>query len=123
MPSPALSALSLHDALPIFAAVACLLDEGFADRIAPQLRQSIANHQNWTESVNKANPLASTSIQANNITVTFYAFGGGVLAGIGDRKSTRLNSSHLGISYAVTCSLRPFPTRRSSDLRRRSLPA
>src|SRR5437899_2000604 len=38
-----------------------------------------------------------------------------------DRKSTRLNSSHLGISYAVFCftpsRARPsFPTRRSSDL-------
>src|ERR1035441_3135740 len=32
-----------------------------------------------------------------------------------DRKSTRLNSSHLGISYAVRCSS-SFPTRRSSDL-------
>lgn len=65
-----------------FASVACLLDEGFADRIAPQLRQDITNHHNWTESVNKANPLASTSIQTNNITVTFIAFAGGVLAGI-----------------------------------------
>src|SRR5262245_4379597 len=37
-----------------------------------------------------------------------------------DRKSTRLNSSHLGISYAVFCDVRDlhsFPTRRSSDLR------
>src|ERR1035438_9071694 len=38
-----------------------------------------------------------------------------------DRKSTRLNSSHLGISYAVFCCgdlqfLHSFPTRRSSDL-------
>src|SRR5262245_8568875 len=40
-----------------------------------------------------------------------------------DRKSTRLNSSHLGISYAVFClshtappHLHSFPTRRSSDL-------
>src|SRR5207253_1883041 len=38
-----------------------------------------------------------------------------------DRKSTRLNSSHVAISYAVFCSrpirvLPPFPTRRSSDL-------
>src|SRR5262245_17857641 len=34
-----------------------------------------------------------------------------------DRKSTRLNSSHLGISYAVfRRSLPSFPTRRSSDL-------
>src|ERR1039458_7206857 len=36
-----------------------------------------------------------------------------------DRKSTRLNSSHFSISYAVFCphsDLRSFPTRRSSDL-------
>src|ERR1035441_3959701 len=36
-----------------------------------------------------------------------------------DRKSTRLNSSHLGISYDVFGDhrdLRSFPTRRSSDL-------
>src|SRR5437773_1562443 len=38
-----------------------------------------------------------------------------------DRKSTRLNSSHITISYAVFCScalrdLPSFPTRRSSDL-------
>src|SRR5688500_10513986 len=37
-----------------------------------------------------------------------------------DRKSTRLNSSHLVISYAVFCTAavrHSFPTRRSSDLR------
>src|SRR5699024_2832733 len=36
-----------------------------------------------------------------------------------DRKSTRLNSSHVSISYAVFCPhslLGSFPTRRSSDL-------
>src|SRR5438874_60923 len=37
-----------------------------------------------------------------------------------DRKSTRLNSSHVEISYAVFClpllDLHSFPTRRSSDL-------
>src|SRR5699024_10513127 len=40
-----------------------------------------------------------------------------------DRKSTRLNSSHVSISYAVFCygdhrDLNSFPTRRSSDLRK-----
>src|SRR5439155_1293185 len=40
-----------------------------------------------------------------------------------DRKSTRLNSSHVAISYAVFCYPLPnilpsFPTRRSSDLHR-----
>src|SRR5438067_298337 len=33
-----------------------------------------------------------------------------------DRKSTRLNSSHVSISYAVPRALHSFPTRRSSDL-------
>src|SRR5688500_907828 len=37
----------------------------------------------------------------------------------GDRKSTRLNSSHLVSSYAVlSADFPPSPTRRSSDLRR-----
>src|SRR5947199_6813712 len=34
-------------------------------------------------------------------TLVVAAVGGGV--GLGDRKSTRLNSSHLGNSYAVFC--------------------
>src|SRR5437773_1651753 len=33
-----------------------------------------------------------------------------------DRKSTRLNSSHITNSYAVTLIVHSFPTRRSSDL-------
>jgi uncharacterized membrane protein SpoIIM required for sporulation len=65
-----------------FALVLSMFDDGFADRVAPQLKQSIAAHQNWTEAVNKANPLASTQIQTNNITVTFIAFAGGVTCGV-----------------------------------------
>ncbi|HMG33601.1 MAG TPA: stage II sporulation protein M [Blastocatellia bacterium] len=66
-----------------FAFAVCSFDETFGDRIVPGLRDSIANHQNWTEAVNRANPLASTEIQSNNITVTFLAFGGGILGGLG----------------------------------------
>jgi len=84
-----------------FASVACLLDEGFADRIAPQLRQSIADHHNWTESVNKANPLAATSIQANNIMVTFYAFAGGLLVGIGTFLALVQNGLLLGMVLSL----------------------
>ena len=84
-----------------FAAAACLLDEGFADRIAPQLRQDIASHHNLTESVNNANPLASTSIQANNIQVTFFAFAGGVLAGIGSLWVLAQNGLLLGMVISL----------------------
>src|SRR5262245_45363228 len=45
--------------------------------------------------------------------MTFHS--GGIRRAV-DRKSTRLNSSHLGISYAVPRGLHSFPTRRSSDL-------
>jgi uncharacterized membrane protein SpoIIM required for sporulation len=66
-----------------FAWGACFFDEGFADQMSSRLKQDIMSHRNWTESVNEANPIASTSIQANNITVTFLAFAGGVLVGLG----------------------------------------
>ncbi|MGA9773470.1 MAG: stage II sporulation protein M [Blastocatellia bacterium] len=65
-----------------FAWGACYFDEGFADQIAPRLKQDIAEHRNWTESANESNPLTSTTIQTNNITVTFLAFAGGVLVGL-----------------------------------------
>jgi len=85
----------------VFAAAACLLDENFADRIAPGLRQSIVSHQNWTESVNDANPLASTSIQANNIQVTFFAFAGGVLGGLGTLWVLATNGMLLGMVMSL----------------------
>src|SRR5256885_3685919 len=68
--------LSLHDALPI-----CQLDERFP-RVP--VRYVIYSHSHWD-----------------------HIEGGGVFADtakfVGDRKSTRLNSSHLVISYAVFC--------------------
>ena len=84
-----------------FAAAACMIDEGFADRIAPQLKQDIAAHRNWTEEVNRANPLAATSIQTNNITVTFYAFGAGVLAGVGTLWVLAQNGMLLGMVLSL----------------------
>ena len=84
-----------------FASVVCLLDEGFADRIAPGMRQDIIGHHNWTDAINSANPLASTSIQRNNITVTFYAFAGGVLAGVGTLLVLVQNGLLLGMVLSL----------------------
>jgi uncharacterized membrane protein SpoIIM required for sporulation len=80
-----------------FAYAACFFDEGFADRVDPGLREAISSHTNWTEAVNRANPLASTSIQANNITVTFMAFAGGLLGGLGTLFALFRNGLLLGI--------------------------
>jgi uncharacterized membrane protein SpoIIM required for sporulation len=66
-----------------FAAAFSFADERFADHIDPGLRNMIANHVDWTQRINEANPSVTTGIQTNNITVTFMAFGGGVFAGLG----------------------------------------
>ncbi|HKG20254.1 MAG TPA: stage II sporulation protein M [Blastocatellia bacterium] len=78
-----LTAFLIFMAAAAFSFTMSFVDEAFADRIAPQLKRDIAAHRNWTESVNEANSLASTSIQTNNINVTFLAFAGGALAGAG----------------------------------------
>lgn len=96
-----LTAFLIFISSAVFAGVACLLDEGFADRIAPQLRQKIEAHDNWTEPINKANPLAATSIQQNNITVTFYALAGGVLAGVGTCLVLAQNGLMLGMVLSL----------------------
>ena len=80
---------------------ACFFDEGFADRIDPGLREAIASHTNWTEAVNRANPLASTSIQANNITVTFVTFAGGLLGGLGTLFALFRNGVLLGTVFEL----------------------
>lgn len=67
----------------IFSGVTSYVDDRYADRIAPDLVEQIRSHSNWTETANEYNALASTEIQTNNIGVTFYAFAGGVIAGLG----------------------------------------
>jgi uncharacterized membrane protein SpoIIM required for sporulation len=84
-----------------FALVISLFDNGFADRIAPGLKQSIAAHQNWTEAINKANPLASTQIQTNNIMVTFIAFALGVFAGLGTIMVLVQNGLSIGMTFGL----------------------
>lgn len=65
-----------------FAFVASYFSDEFADRINAPLRAKIQAHQNWTESVNDANPVVTTLIQSNNIQVTFFAFASGALLGV-----------------------------------------
>src|SRR5258707_9089986 len=46
--------------------------------------------------------IASFAFNFNNFSVIYLLTGGGPKM-LGDRKSTRLNSSHANISYAVFC--------------------
>src|SRR5699024_12052330 len=91
------SALSLHDALPILALQLSLqaedLDERMLKRVFGQISRDVpvgfAQHEQDRARVNAAKRFKPGLER--------------VLAKHPDRKSTRLNSSHVSISYAVFC--------------------
>src|SRR5687768_7400737 len=129
MPSSAYTAtseiytLSLHDALPIFAgAPAAGQIPGRPAR--PSARMTVLS----LASVAAGLALLAADLAAPaGLRHSGFSFRGEYFRAFsGDRKSTRLNSSHGYISYAVFClyrhlrDLHSFPTRRSSDLRGRT---
>jgi uncharacterized membrane protein SpoIIM required for sporulation len=81
----------------LFAFAMSFVDEGFAERVAPQVRAKIIAGENWTETINSVNPLASTAIQTNNIMVTFFAFAGGLLIGVGTLLILASNGLSIGL--------------------------
>src|SRR5205814_9756861 len=95
----ALYTLSLHDALPIFSGPAwsSRADRGASNREASGMPRPLASFsrrtavgllwpRSMTEIIERLTPLRAARASRER-----------------DRKSTRLNSSHLGISYAVFC--------------------
>src|SRR5699024_12590025 len=93
MSSSYLYTLSLHDALPIFTVV------GLTAALLAGCGSSDSG-----ETTTKAAGEATTEAEAGgltteDITLTVWESTGGPE----DRKSTRLNSSHVSISYAVFC--------------------
>src|SRR5262245_4386161 len=117
MPSHELITLSLHDALPIsevtdpFHRVIQLDAARLEAPVERGARELFA-----TSDLNGRRRLRVLCLPARRTAVVRAAEALVQLADI-DRKSTRLNSSHLGISYAVPRAHHSFPTRRSSDLR------
>src|SRR5437899_10038684 len=53
--------------------------------------------------VDAAQSVPHMPVDVQDLDCDFLAFSGHKMYGPTDRKSTRLNSSHLGISYAVFC--------------------
>src|SRR5690606_41938580 len=83
--------LSLHDALPISSKVALGDTVQFLD----------GTNINVTRNGNDLTIGTAANLTADSLTINN---GGPVLGSTGiDRKSTRLNSSHVKISYAVFC--------------------
>src|SRR5262245_62700768 len=98
---PYIYTLSLHDALPIFSRYGYRLplgDLAYGDTSAP-----VGNVYQWATTtsdpnVQKLGALVSRIGPGLRADAAFSAIDPQL-----DRKSTRLNSSHLGISYAVFC--------------------
>src|SRR5947207_2621128 len=117
MPSTHTYTLSLHDALPISAPVR---------RSEPSSRSSRCSSRGGASSPTSSSCRSSPSPPSRGCrsgTSSWSGRAGSARSrssrrrGARDRKSTRLNSSHTVISYAVHPHLHSFPTRRSSDLR------
>src|SRR5690348_572297 len=118
MPSTALYPLSLHDALPIFAVLEARLARRasqpldlpfpFAGGYVGYFGYELKERCGATPGPHRADTPDALWMFVDRFVVLDHV----------DRKSTRLNSSHPSISYAVHRALPSFPTRRSSDLRR-----
>src|SRR5439155_25776592 len=85
-PTAEIYTLSLHDALPILAGV---VDELIVERQVDALLE-LAVVEHFEDVFQAVVELAVAELEAE-------------AAGRQDRKSTRLNSSHVAISYAVFC--------------------
>src|SRR5256886_4000047 len=93
--------LSLHDALPICWFLPSLerlqdLDDGWPQQHHPQHREDASHHRED----HARRRLGGTFLSALALAATHLR---GLHAQQADRKSTRLNSSHSQISYAVFC--------------------
>src|SRR5690606_41981031 len=98
--APVLSPLSLHDALPI-----CKRDRNRRsaawrerDRKTERLQRKIARVRTQQFQI-RDHQVGGSAVPDGNGRRS----AGGIHALAGDRKSTRLNSSHVKISYAVFC--------------------
>src|SRR5699024_11425216 len=96
--SAALCTLSLHDALPIWALGAIAL---------PVLQDALDRSLALAAAMDSRGYGRRAAVGESQRRTTVVLLIGGLCAlcvGVyGDRKSTRLNSSHVSISYAVFC--------------------
>src|SRR5205814_8477419 len=95
-PTPAFSTLSLHDALPIFLAI---LGDLFNGRFGAHGEAAAPALVRRFDAFAAGNIAAGWEVRPGHELHHFLEGRFRLL----DRKSTRLNSSHLGISYAVFC--------------------
>jgi uncharacterized membrane protein SpoIIM required for sporulation len=77
--------------------LAAQLDPALRAALVPAtLRETMERGRTWTEISGPLRPLMATLIFTNNIRVSFFAFAGGVLAGLGTAYVLVLNGLFLG---------------------------
>jgi len=87
----------------LVAAACTLANPHFADPIlGPIVMNSIEHHEMWTRSVVTMAPQAASGIMTNNISVSFTAYAGGLLFGIGTFYLMFVNGLMLG-AVGVAC--------------------
>jgi uncharacterized membrane protein SpoIIM required for sporulation len=70
--------------------------------LGPAMVETIERHEMWTHSIVGLEPVASSAIMTNNLSVCFMAFAGGILFGLGPVYSMFLNGILLGV-VGVAC--------------------
>lgn len=84
-------------------AVMALADPSFERALlGGAMLDTIERGQMWTHSIVAVKPVASSAIMTNNLTVSFAAFAGGLVAGIGTVYMILFNGLLLGV-IAVAC--------------------
>ncbi len=70
--------------------------------LGPAMVETIDQHKMWTQSIVGLEPIASSAIMTNNLTVCFVAFAGGIVFGLGPAWSMFFNGLLLGV-VGVAC--------------------
>ncbi len=90
-------------AATLIAVVFTLADPRFANPIlGPIVINSIQHHEMWTHSIVSVAPQAASGIMTNNLSVSFSAFAGGLLFGVGAVYIMFFNGLMLG-AVAIAC--------------------
>src|SRR5437763_474867 len=69
--------------------------------LGPAMMDSIERHEMWTKSIVSVKPQASSDIMTNNMAVSFFAFAGGITAGLYTTFSMFFNGMMLGVVGAA----------------------
>ncbi len=69
--------------------------------LGPEMIATMERHEMWTNSVVSIAPMASSAIMTNNLSVSFMAFAGGIVFGLGSVYIMAFNGLMLGVVGAA----------------------